>query len=156
MSWQGSSIPPRRSCPGSYKGDCGTTRRCGCSSQHHHGLLWRNVLQLFQRDGNSHPARMPLSLVTRKTISSWFSGTAVVSPTFTDNTPGVAHISFGTEPRLSYQAPKSTRITKPNFSSWLQPQGSVGDASTTSEPFFRPPLAAGSCTNQTPHQLIIS
>lgn len=41
---------------------------------------------------------------------------------------GQVHISFGTEPRLSYQAPKSTRINKPNSSSWLQPQGSAGGA----------------------------
>lgn len=128
------SISPHRSCFGSYHRDSETARRCGCGNQHHHGLLWRNVLQLLQGDGSSHPSRMPPSLVTRNTMSAWLSGTAIVSVTFTDDTPGAAHISFGTEPRLSYQAPKPTRINKPNFSSWLQPWGSAGGASTTSEP----------------------
>lgn len=154
MSWQGSSIPPHRLCLGSYKWDCETTQRCGCSSQHHHGLLWRNVLQLFQRDGNSHPARMPPSLVTRKTSSSWLSGTAVVSPTFTDNTPGVVHINLGTEPRLSYtKHPNPQGLLSQTFLLGYNPKAGQ---EVPPPPFFRPPLAAGSCTNQTPRQLIIS
>lgn len=59
--------------------------RCGCSNQHHHGLLWRNVLQLFQGDDSSHPSSMPPSLVTGKTTSAWLGGT-IVRLTFTDDT----------------------------------------------------------------------
>lgn len=68
----------------------------------------------------------------------------------------MTHISFGTEPRLSYQALKSKRINKPNFSSWLQPQGSARLCFHRKWTTFRLSLAAGSCTKQTPRQLITS
>lgn len=35
-----------------------------------------------------HPSMMPLLLVTRKTMSASLSGTAIISLTFTDYTPG--------------------------------------------------------------------
>lgn len=82
-------------------------------------------------------------------LTQW---TAIVSLTFTDDTPGVAHINLGTEPRLTTKHPN--------------PEAKLFFLATTPRQcrrclhhkwtIFRLPLAAGSCTNPTPCQLIIS
>lgn len=115
-----------------------------------------SVLQLFQCDGNHTPP----SLVTRKAMGTWLSGIAIVSLSFTDDTAGAAQVIFGTEPRISSGAPRSTRINKPKFSPWLLPQSSnhrsAGGACTTSEPYSDLLQRLAHAQNQTPLQLIIS
>lgn len=111
-----------------------------------------SALRLIRWDGNW--CHQPLS------HGRPLSARAIVSLSFTDQTPGAAQVIFGTEPRLSSGAPRSTRTNEMKFSPWLQPQssnqGSAGGACTTSEPYSGLLQQPAPAQNRTPLQLIMS